>query len=270
MFPHLVRPLHVGWSLVVAHDTIPVRWAESPWQRRLQRAFYRHSARTAARLVAYSDATEQRLEVDLGVAGSKVRRVPLGVDLSFSDRVLAARLEATATASPALLYIGIDRPHKNLARAIAAFDSSGFAKGGGRLLLVGIQDDRLDALRRTAAMATHAIEVRPRCSQMELEALLTTSVALIQPSMEEGLGLTVIESLAAGVPAACSRGTALEEAARGTAVLFDPLDVADIAAAIDRVTSTPSDPGRIAEDFRSRLGYAGPRELAEGVVAALA
>src|SRR5687768_10086614 len=40
IFMHLVRPLAIRrrGTLVIAHDTIPVRWKDPRWQRPLQRA----------------------------------------------------------------------------------------------------------------------------------------------------------------------------------------------------------------------------------------
>jgi glycosyltransferase involved in cell wall biosynthesis len=44
----------------------------------------------------------------------------------------------------------------------------------------------------------------------------------------------VLEAMACGTPVVTSRGGATEEVAGGAAVLVDPLDVADIAAGIER------------------------------------
>ena len=268
VFPHLVRPLHVRTSLVVAHDTIPVRWASPGWHRPLQRAFYWYSVHTAAVVVAYSDATAARLQTDLRVDAADVRRVPLGVELGWADRVLERR-SALATTQPVLLYVGIDRPHKNLLRAFEGFRRSRFCADGGRFVIVGVQDDHLDALRAAAEVASTAIEVRGRCDPAELEQLLAGARVLIQPSLEEGLGLTVIEALAAGVPTTCSGGTALEEAARGFATLFDPRDPGSIANAIDTASECRHEPRQLAQGFRRSLGPAGPRELASAVISAL-
>jgi glycosyltransferase involved in cell wall biosynthesis len=60
---------------------------------------------------------------------------------------------------------------------------------------------------------------------------------VIQPSLEEGFGLPVLEALAGGVPVCCSDVDALREAAQGRARLFDPLSVSSITDAIDYTAS---------------------------------
>lgn len=270
VFPHVVRPLPRRRSVVIVHDTIPIRWADPAWQRPLQRLFYATSARAARRVVVYSDATERRVREELGVDPRKIHRAEVSVDLESADRTLARRAaQPHSGPSRTLLYVGIDRPHKNLTRAMQAFATSEFASSGGRFVLVGVQQERLAPLRRQAATVSEAIEIRGRCSDEELEAVLASAAALIQPSLEEGLGLTVMEALASGLPACCTRYTALEEAAKGCAELFDGQTVPDIARAIDACVATAAAPATVSEVFRQRLPPGGSTRFAADVLEAV-
>jgi alpha-1,3-rhamnosyl/mannosyltransferase len=64
----------------------------------------------------------------------------------------------------------------------------------------------------------------------------------------------VLESLAAGVPTACSSIPPLEEVAGDAALLFDPLDEAALLSALHRITG--DDP------LRERLVHTGPERAA--------
>jgi glycosyltransferase involved in cell wall biosynthesis len=67
----------------------------------------------------------------------------------------------------------------------------------------------------------------------ELARLLRGARALVYPSLYEGFGIPILEAMSVGTPVVTSRGGATEEVAGGAAVLFDPLDVASIAAGIN-------------------------------------
>jgi alpha-1,3-rhamnosyl/mannosyltransferase len=65
-----------------------------------------------------------------------------------------------------------------------------------------------------------------------LRTVYAGAVALVQPSLDEGFGLPVVEAMAVGTPVVCSRAGALPEVAGDAAVYFDPTDPADMARAI--------------------------------------
>jgi glycosyltransferase involved in cell wall biosynthesis len=88
------------------------------------------------------------------------------------------------------------------------------------------------------------MELRPPCSEDELNELLARARALILPSLEEGYGLPAFEAAACGIPVAVSRTGALTELPGDVAVSFDPTSVPAIAAAIDDVTARQLHPPR--------------------------
>jgi glycosyltransferase involved in cell wall biosynthesis len=112
------------------------------------------------------------------------------------------------------------------------------------------------------------IDIRSRCSDEELVELLGDASAVIQPSLEEGFGLTVVEALLANVPVCCTAGTAMADAALGRATLFDGNDVEDMARAIDVAA------GRVLADdawesYLAELSPPSPAQFAAEVIRAL-
>lgn len=236
LFPHLVRPLvpHRP-AVVVAHDTLPVRFAKFAVRRVTQRAYYAASAHLASAVVAYSDATVENLQRDLKLSRDRVAKVPLAVDLGFIKLVRSHQARTDRPTSPYLLYVGLDRPQKNIERAVWAFSNSRFRDRGGRFVLAGVQTSGIERLSNALRQAgVPNVDIHGRCPDDFLADLYARASAVIVPSLEEGYGLPVVEALAAGVPICCSNRSGMLEAAHGIAELFDPYDVGDIASTIDR------------------------------------
>jgi glycosyltransferase involved in cell wall biosynthesis len=263
---HIVRPLVARRStLLVAHDTIPVRWVTPRVVRWMKHLFYAVSVHGAEQVLVYSDTTAERLRRDLRLGGDRVARFDLSIDPRVASNVRQKRQAGSARADR-LLYVGLHEPHKNLARAIAGFRASKFAQGGATFQLVGAADDTLDDLRRLAAQpGAGAVEVLPRCSDDDLARLYADATAVIQPSLDEGLGLTVIEALAAGIPTCCTEGGALAEASCGAAVTFDGQSVDSIAKAIDETVALIESGGwhERFEQFHRLRPQPTPRDMAE-------
>jgi glycosyltransferase involved in cell wall biosynthesis len=74
----------------------------------------------------------------------------------------------------------------------------------------------------------------------DLPLLYTLATATVYPSLYEGFGFPVLESLACGTPVLTSNTSSLPEVAGDLCVLVDPADVGSIAAGIERLLSDPA------------------------------
>jgi glycosyltransferase involved in cell wall biosynthesis len=95
--------------------------------------------------------------------------------------------------------------------------------------------EAIETIRSASSLGD--VKVLSRLSDLDLDRLYASATMVIQPSLEEGFGLPVLEALAGGVPVCCSDVDALREAAQGRARLFDPLSVSSITDAIDYTAS---------------------------------
>jgi glycosyltransferase involved in cell wall biosynthesis len=81
-------------------------------------------------------------------------------------------------------------------------------------------------------------------------ALLAGAMALVFPSLYEGFGFPVLEAMHCGTPVITSTTSSLPELAGNAALLVDPLNVTEIATAMDLIIS------QISLRYRLRaLGY---------------
>jgi glycosyltransferase involved in cell wall biosynthesis len=151
---------------------------------------------------------------------------------------------------PYLLAAGDLRRKKNLVRLVRAFELVRREGAPHRLVLAGA--DRGDADRIRAQAGDLPVELTGWISDGRLDALIRGADLVVHPSLYEGFGLVVTEAMARGTPVAAARATALPETCGDAAVYFDPLDEADMAAAIRSVIDDPAARERLAAAGRER------------------
>jgi len=240
VYLHQVRPLRPGPSVTVIHDTIPLRYGGSRPVRALKGLFLRVAARLSDRLVTVSEAAREAIVRDLGVRPSRVTVTTLGVDPGRIERIRSLR--AASPHTDFVLFVGRFAPHKNLRRLCRAFATTGLAADGGRLLLTGGTPEEvveLAAWARDEGLA--CVDVRAACPEAELDRLLASCRALVQPSLEEGYGLPAVEAAAVGLQVAASPTGAASTIPSDRLTLMDPRDETSIATAID-AAATRRDP----------------------------
>ena len=66
--------------------------------------------------------------------------------------------------------------------------------------------------------------------EKELASVIGAAYGMIYPSLWEGFGVPVLESMLCGTPVITSSNSSMEEIAGGAALLADPTDPADLAA----------------------------------------
>jgi glycosyltransferase involved in cell wall biosynthesis len=236
---HQIRPLRPGRSVTVIHDTIPLRYGGTLPLRVAKRIFFRAAAGLSTRILTDSEFSKQCLIRDLAVPPERVTVMRFPIERERAQAV--ARLRETLPQEPVLLYVGRFMRHKNLPRLCRAFAASAFAADGGRLLLVGGEEDEVRELE--AMLHRERIEgvvARGPCSEDELGRLLATSRALIVPSLEEGYGLPAFEAAATGLPVAASRTGALTDLDPSRCIFFDAASSDEMTGAIDEVCTRPA------------------------------
>jgi glycosyltransferase involved in cell wall biosynthesis len=214
------------------------------------------AARTSQRVIAISEATAADVRRYLKVPASRLDVVASGIGVSPGG---AAEAEDVLRERHGLgdrqvaLSVSAKRPHKNLARLFEAL--AAIAPERRPVLVVpGYPTPYEQELREIARRLGVADDLRllDWVSGAELEGLYALAGVFVFPSLNEGFGLPVLEAMRRGVPVACSNVTALPEVAGDAALLFDPLDVPAITAAIRRILGDPAEAQRLRVAGRAR------------------
>ena len=74
-------------------------------------------------------------------------------------------------------------------------------------------------------------------NERDLSALYAGAEALVLPSLYEGFGIPAAEAMGVGILIAASNTTSLPEVMAGSGILFNPLDVQDMADKISLALS---------------------------------
>jgi glycosyltransferase involved in cell wall biosynthesis len=233
-FLPLLRPCP---GVVTINDLAFETWPEdfAPRTRTKFKLIARLAARSAQRIICPSQFTAadvcRRYRVDPG----KVRVIPDAPAVAVRDRrdwdaaALAPRRpdDGVNPDVPYVLAVGDLRRKKNLGALVSAFVRAREADGlPHRLVLAGVDCGEGPRLRELAGGAP--VELVGYVNDGRLDELLTGAELVVHPSLYEGFGLVVLESMARGTPVLAARATALPETGGEAAAYFEPQDASDL------------------------------------------
>jgi glycosyltransferase involved in cell wall biosynthesis len=182
---------------------------------------------------AVSEATADDVVKYAEVPRARVRVACNGISLATPSANQAA------WPRPFLIYPArLEHPGKNHLRLL-----EGFSRSKARLthdLIFSGKDwgaqERIEQTIRTLGLDGQ-VSLLGFVSREELVGRMAESDAVIVAGLFEGFGLQAAEALALGRPLAYAAAGSLPEVAGGHGASFDPLDVASIAEALDKVVA---------------------------------
>lgn len=230
---------------LIGYDAIPVVSADTVPSEETERFVHyltiiKHSHRVAGISAAAADDF-RGFSQTLGAQGlPPVESVEVSLPIALPDTVHEPKSEGNA--SPLVLCVGSQEPRKNQDAVLFAsellwregLDFRVRFIGGGSAWFTHGFDRRIKALKKKG----YDVEVWRGVRDEALLASYAEARFSIFPSLHEGYGLPVAESLAMGVPVVTSGyGSTAEIAAGGGCVLVDPRDEMTIVAAMRSLIS---------------------------------
>ncbi|WP_420120211.1 glycosyltransferase family 4 protein [Nakamurella sp.] len=220
--------------VAVAHDAIPVVSADMvPTEDTSKFVRFLTAIKFASRVAGVSASAASEIAgfaaalPTQGLVGPTVVEVPLGApdvipDVPAVDAAVPGRAPA-----PTVLVVGSHEPRKNHLAVLHAAELLWREGEEFELVFIGGSGWGDEFPRRAAELrqAGRSITVRRAVTDDELNAAYAAARFTVFPSLHEGFGLPVVESIAHGTPVITSDfGSTAESGAAGGTILIDPRD----------------------------------------------
>ena len=232
--------------LLVVHDLIylepgrSVPFGGSPYQvagRIYRRLIVPKAVARADALVTVSRFTANEIYRRMRVGDKPLLVVPNTIEETWFEGAPAG-----VKRGKFVLTVSGEAPHKNLYRVVQAFQearTAGTLPRDVRLLVAGVSSARVSSVAGAIERlgASDSTELMPYVSAGEMQELYRTAAFMAFPSLVEGFGIPVLESMASGCPVIVSDRGALPEVAGDAALVVNPLSVGEIANGMGRLWS---------------------------------
>lgn len=232
-------PLHARGmpNIYTIHDLIPLRLPHTTLDDKSNYlAMCKAIARRADHIAVVSETTRQDVMRLLDVSEDRITNTYQAVDL---PRSLTERSQSDVTLElegvfdlgwkDYFLHFGAIEPKKNLGRIVEAYLASGLETPlvivGGRAWLDEGETALLNQVMKDGGPSAQRIRRYEYMPFSLLISLIRGAKATLFPSLYEGFGLPVLESMALSTAVLTSTGGSLPEVAGDAAISVDPYDV---------------------------------------------
>lgn len=212
-----------------------------------QRLIGRNAARVADRIIADSLCTKNDLVKFYGVAEDRVTVIYPEVDRNLRPVRNRKSLERIRhkyrLPTRYILYLGTIEPRKNvegIVRGYAQLPEELRARYS--LVISGGMGWKAEEIRDEIGRlaAKHDIRCLGYVDDEDVPSLYTMASLFVFPSFYEGFGYPPLEAMACGTPVITSNLSSLPEAVGDAAILVDPRNIDEIAAAMETVLTSPT------------------------------
>jgi len=251
-------------NIYTIHDLIPLRLPHSTTEdKRAYRALCGEIARRADHIAVVSETTRQDVIRLLDVPEDRVTNTYQAVsipqallDRSHQDVTLELEGVFNLGWKDYFLYFGAIEPKKNLGRIVEAYLSSGVKRPliivGGRAWLDDGETALLNQVQRDGGPSAQRIRRYEYLPFSTLVSLIRGARATLFPSLYEGFGLPVLESMLLDTAVLTSTAGSLPEVAGDAAISVDPYDVQAITRGIQTLDADNDLVASLVERGRAR------------------
>lgn len=241
--PNYYLPPNVGNAISTFHDLSIFTWPEChpPERVNFMRKELLASIKRAERLLTVSEFSRQEIASYFNYPLDKIDATPLASSGQFYARSSAETAVLMRKLSLEhgnyCLFTGTIEPRKNIVTLLDAYERLPRSiRNSYPLVLCGYSGWSSEAVHNRFQRGEREgwIKYLGYVTSQELPLLFAAANTFLFPSLYEGFGLPVLESMASGVPVVCSNAASLPEVAGSAALMCEALDVNALTLAIQR------------------------------------
>ncbi len=189
----------------------------------------------ASHIIAVSQTTRKDMITHLKIPDDRISVIYNGLDHS-----LFKPYKVRLFNRPYILYVGSERPRKNLGRLFEAF--AVIRKEFPELLFVKVgvagrtREYRQEIMRKLDSLRIdQAVIFVEYVSELDLAYYYSSAALLAYPSLYEGFGFPPLEAMACGCPVVTSDTSSLPEVVGEAGIMFNPYDTDSLVEAMRKV-----------------------------------
>ena len=234
-----------GKVILTVYDLVVELFPETMEEknRELLRKEMHRSIKRADHIITISNSAKEELVKILGINEDKIDIVSPGVNYDIFNARINTDIKKIVKQKYNLpdeyiLYLGTLEPRKNISSLIKAFiNLKKEKKILEKLVIVGKKGWNYENIYKIIHDNNMEDEIifTGYVDENEKPAIYQMSKLFVFPSLYEGFGIPVLESMASGVPVIVSNTSSLPEVVEDAAILVDPQKVKDIETSIYKV-----------------------------------
>lgn len=233
-------PVRVAHQVVTIHDCSVFdhpEWYSKPFALAYHYILPR-LAKKVKHVITVSEFSKSRIVEKLNVESEKISVTPLAAEQKFSPKgetdIEECKKQCGIPFKNYFLFVGSMDPRKNLPRLLKAWKKAALGEPGEMgLVIVGAENSIFKSLNMEFPEHVHV------CGHIEdrwMPEIYSGALALVYPSLYEGFGLPILESMQCGTPVIASEHPVLLEVTGGSAaVTCMAQEVSSIARALKSV-----------------------------------
>lgn len=192
----------------------------------------------ANHIICISENTKNDLIKYYNVDEKKISVISLGYNKSKDFK----KLNHECLNLPYLLFVGDRKNYKNFGNFLKAFSKSKILMESYNIVCFGGGSISIEEKKLLSELCIESEKIHfINGNDLELNYVYKKAKLYVCPSLYEGFGLTILESMNMSCPIICSNTSSLPEVGGDAVEYFDPYDIEDMSKKIEKLISSENE-----------------------------